>query len=106
MKVALGLFALMAITSIATAHARPARCFTSDDGNYDCSFTATDTDGSFQITARGKPTFMLNIDSPGRAFGFANYGSRNVSLPGEYVRDGKDPACWVNDTTRTRICAR
>ena len=88
------------------ATAKPARCFTSDDGTYPCDFRLTDPDGSFQISAKGKPTFMLNMDGPGRAFGYANFGGgRNVSLPGEYTRDTADKACWVNGDTGTKICA-
>lgn len=87
-------------------HAKPARCSTSDDGSYTCQFHVTDRDGSFEISAPHKPTYMLNMESPGVAFGFANFGSRNVSLPGRYTRSKTDPGCWVNDTTAARICAR
>jgi hypothetical protein len=87
------------------ADTSPARCFTTDSGFYDCQFVATDRQGSFRISASGKPTITLNIDQPGIAFGFANFGTRNVSLPGRYLRSATDPACWVNDATRTRVCA-
>ena len=92
--------------SCISAHARPARCTTSDDGAYACDFKATDKDGSFQITAPGKPLYILNMDESGKASGFLNMGSRNVSLPGQYVRSQTDPACWKNDTTSARICVR
>ncbi|WP_230980223.1 hypothetical protein [Oryzicola mucosus] len=88
------------------ASAKPARCFTTDDGQYPCTFTLVDKDGSFQISARGKPTFILNMDGPGRAYGLVNFGERNIFLPGTYTRDAGDKACWVNtDATNTRICA-
>lgn len=101
-------FAVAAIVlAYATApHARSARCTTTDDGTYPCDFKATNKDGSFQITAPEKPLYILNIDNPGKAFGFVNLGNRNVSLPGEYVRSKTDPACWVNDSTPTQICVR
>jgi hypothetical protein len=87
------------------ADARLARCFTTDSGFYDCQFVTTDRQGSFRISASGKPTITLNIDQPGIAFGFAKFGTRNMSLPGRYLRSATDPACWVNDATGTRVCA-
>ena len=66
----------------------------------------TDKDGSFKITASGKPRFILIMDSPGIASGFADYGTgRNVYLPGQYIRQNKDRACWENSETKTKICA-
>jgi len=88
-----------------TAHAKAARCFTTDDGNYGCRFVATDRAGSFNISAPGKPTVTLNIIEPNTGYGFVNIGPRNISLPGRYLRDRSDPACWVNDSTRDKICA-
>jgi hypothetical protein len=87
------------------AEARPARCFTTDEGNFRCDFRATDRDGSFEISARGKPTYSLTISEKDVAFGFVNLGGRNTSLPGRYLRSRTDRACWVNDTTSARICA-
>lgn len=87
------------------AEAKPARCFSSDEGEYRCDFVATDRDGSFEISAPGKPTYILVMEAPGVASGFANYGDRNVFLPGRYRRSKADPACWINDSTNTRICA-
>ena len=43
--------------------------------------------------------------SPGFAYGYADYGSGNVSLPGQYVRSRDDGACWNNPETSTMICA-
>jgi len=91
---------------LCAAEAKQARCFTSDDGDFPCEFFATDRDGSFRISAPGKPSMILNIDAPGVAYGFVNFGERNISLPGRYLRSKTDPACWENDSTHARICAR
>ena len=88
------------------AEARPARCSTADDGSYRCDFRLTNKDGSFQITAPGKPLYILNMDSPGVASGFVNLWNRNISLPGHYIRSKADPACWVGDDTKDQICVR
>lgn len=93
-------------TAIAVAQARPARCTTTDEGSYACEFRSTGTDGSFEISARGKPTYSLTVDSPGVAFGFVNLGGRNTALPGRYKRSTSEPGCWVNDTTSAKICAQ
>ena len=91
---------------INAAEAKPARCFTTDDGSYACEFRATGRDGSFQISAPGKPTYLLNIDQPGLAYGFVAIEGRNVPLPGRYQRSRTERGCWVNDTTRSKICAK
>ncbi|MBP0439221.1 hypothetical protein [Tianweitania sediminis] len=101
--VALGL--LLALGSASIAEAKPARCFTTDDGTYSCAFETLDAKGSFQISAEGKPTFSLWIDSPGVASGSANFGDRDVALPGLYLRQSDDAACWRNNETETKICA-
>ena len=88
-----------------TALAKPARCYTSDDGRYACEFVATDDVGSFEISARNKPTFSLIIEQPGVASGYADYGSGSTSLPGRFHCNRSDPACWDNDARGTRICA-
>jgi len=88
------------------AEAKAARCSTSDDGSFSCHFRSMGRDGSFKISARSKPTYVLNMAEPGVAYGFVNYGSRSVALPGRYVRSRYEPGCWVNDTTTTKICAR
>lgn len=100
---ALGSFACSFIAGPALA--KPARCFTTDDGHYDCDFKGTDRQGSFEISAPGKPTYSLIVDAPGVAFGFINFGDRNISLPGEYRRQADDGACWGNSATNTKICA-
>ncbi|KQN70058.1 hypothetical protein [Devosia sp. Leaf64] len=88
------------------AFAKDARCFTTDDGEYDCDFEATDDAGSFRISADGKPTFEVFIED-GQAYAGAVFapGGRSVSLPGTYFRSEEDPACWVSDATETQICA-
>ncbi|MDC9825904.1 hypothetical protein PRN20_19385 [Devosia sp. ZB163] len=44
------------LTLTAPAIAKDARCFTTDDGYYDCDFEPLG-DGSFEITAEGYPSF-------------------------------------------------
>ncbi|WP_434735726.1 hypothetical protein [Accumulibacter sp.] len=87
------------------AEARPARCSTSDEGHFKCEFRATARDGSFQISAQGKPTYTLNMVEPGFAYGFLNLSKGNIPLPGRFVRNPTEKACWENDATSTRICA-
>ena len=78
-----------------TASARPAKCFATDDGHFDCDFTATDAAGSFTIVGP-EATYILVIDEP---------GNRNIPLAGTFLREQDDPACWANAETGTRICA-
>ena len=52
--------AVLLMTS--AVQAKPARCFTSDDGTYPCDFRSTDSDGSFEIRAPGK--LFGNISTP------------------------------------------
>ena len=100
---------VLAITAlfcfVNAADAKLARCHTTDDGSYQCQFRATDRDGSFEISAPGKPSYLLNMIAPGIASGFVNFGTRNIPLPGRYLRNQTDPACWMNDATNTSICA-
>ncbi len=106
MRLASVLAAAAVVVIGATAvEARPARCSTSDDGAYPCDFRATGRDGSFVISARGKPTYFVNMDGAGRAFVHADFGTgRNVALPGPYVRSPADRACWIYEG-KSRICA-
>ncbi len=99
--------ALSATVLPPSAEAKPARCFTSDDGYYPCEFEAFGGDGSFEIRAAGYPTFTLTMDGNGVAFasGIFEPGGRSVALPGLYRRERADPACWMNDTTGARLCA-
>lgn len=106
-KLAFGVLTAGAITlaAVCAAEAKRARCFTTDDGYYPCNFRGIDDYGSFRISAPGYPTFTLEVDQPGFAYGYADYGSGNVALPGQYVRSRDDGACWNNPETSTRICA-
>jgi hypothetical protein len=87
------------------SEARTARCFTTDEGSFRCDFRPTGRDGSFQISAPGKPTYILTIDEKDAAFGFVSLGGRNTPLPGRYLRSKTERGCWVNDTTSAKICA-
>lgn len=100
------------ILIVALALAVPAlgaevRCYTSDDGAYDCRFERLDGQGSFRISAPGKPSFEVWIDAPGEATVGAIFepGGRSVPLPGPYFRSRADGACWVSAATSTEICA-
>lgn len=104
--IASALFAALAgVLAGGNAEAKPARCFTTDDGHYPCDFVATDRAGSFEITSDTAPDYILLVDEPGLASGFVNFGDRNISLPGQFVRQRDDPACWSNPETNTKICA-
>lgn len=87
------------------ADAKPAQCFSTDDGYYSCNFRGTDGSGSFVTWARGYPTYTIEVYRSGRAYGYGDFGNGNVSLPGEYVRSRQDGACWDNTVTGTQICA-
>lgn len=86
------------------AAAKSARCFTTDDGYYPCSFRSLSADGSFEIRGNRVPTMTLMIDQPGFAFGSLDFRGKNVSLPGQYVRQSDDSACWANPETSTKVC--
>ena len=98
--------AVLAALVVTPALAKSARCFTTDDGYYKCNFKPLGG-GDFQISAKGYPTFILEIDEPGFAFGYAQFepGGDMVQLPGMYVRSRDDGACWNNPETETKICA-
>ena len=106
MSILAGAMAL-ALAVAGPALAKDAHCYTTDDGDYDCAFELLDENGSFEISARGRPTFQVWIDSPGVATVGATYevGGRSVALPGTYYRSEEDAACWVSDATDTDICA-
>ena len=105
-RIFLGLAALSAAGLLAgPAAAKKARCFTSDDGYYQCDFRGTDNAGSFRITAPGYSGYALEVDQPGFAYGYVEIGGRTISLPGMYVRSSDDRACWNNPETGTKICA-
>ena len=88
-----------------SAEARPAKCFTTDEGSFACDFRRTTADGSFALSAPGKPTYSLTMSEAGVAYGFVNLGARNVPLPSRYRRSSTEPGCWVNDITAAKICA-
>ncbi len=106
-KGSLGLaaFGLVLAGSLSPALAKPADCFTTDEGHYPCDFRGADGAGSFRATAQGYPAVIVEVDSPGVAWVFKNFGSRNVALPGPYYRAEDDPACWDNPDTGDRLCA-
>jgi hypothetical protein len=84
---------------------KSAECFSTDDGNYPCTFKSTDNKGSFESSAPGKPTFNLFVDRPGEASASADFGTgRSVSLPGMFIRQTDDRACWKNDETKVVLC--
>ena len=95
----------MLIGAADLAQARPAKCFATDEGHYACDFTPMGSDGSFRISARGKPTYTLTMIGGGVATGFVNLTGRNVALPGQFRRTPRDRACWANNATGVRICA-
>lgn len=99
--------AVLASTALAAsaALAKPADCFTTDDGHYPCNFRGLDKAGSFRISAPGYPTFTVEIESPGVAWIHADFGQGNVNLPGPYYRADDDRACWENPDTAARVCA-
>jgi hypothetical protein len=92
------------------AEARPksATCFVTGVGNYACTFTPIGGDGSFRITARGRDTYMLTLNGDDTAYAFLQIRGRgrNIALPGVYVRDYADRACWASSDPAFRICAR
>ena len=97
--------ASLSLFSLTNAVAKPARCFTTDDGHYPCEFRLVEFNGSFEISAPGVPTYSMIMDAPGYAYGFVNFGDRNIALPGPYEREIDEPACWRNLETDTKICA-
>ena len=49
------------LASAAPASAKPAQCFTTDDGYYSCDFRGLDKAGSFTTKARGYPTYVIEV---------------------------------------------
>lgn len=92
------------LVGLSPAEAKRAHCYT-EEQYYDCNFKGLDDSGSFTIWERGHPTFTLWMDRPGAAYGYADYGTGNVSLPGMYIRSNDDAACWDNSDTDSQICA-
>jgi hypothetical protein len=88
----------------AKADAKLARCFTTDDGYYDCDIKTTDKDGSFEFSAPKKPRYGIIMEEPGLASVFITRAGRKTALPGKFKRNKQDLACWYNAETRVRIC--
>jgi hypothetical protein len=97
--------AAMVVALSSQAVAKPARCFTSDDGYFNCDFQATDRAGSFTIRARGKPVYSLIVEKEGFAAGYLRMNGRSIPLNGSFVRQRDDGACWSNPELNVKICA-
>ena len=102
---AAALLGLVALAAASPAEAKSARCYTTDDGYFPCRFTATDSDGSFEISSPNHPGFTLVMDQPGFGYGYLVDGGRSIPLAGEYVRSRDDGACWNNPETNDKVCA-
>lgn len=97
-------FLLLAANSF-SVQARPATCFASGMGKYDCEVNLVEFNGSFSMSAPGKPTFMLIFDAPGYAFGFISENDKMRALPGPFEQEAAEPACWQNLQDDSRLCA-
>ncbi len=99
------LFAIAMIVADA-AHAQLAKCFSSDDGGYyQCEYQAIGTNGSFVISAAGKPTYTFNILKPGVAKVTMKIGTKpEEDFPGQFVPFEGQPGCWFNRETKTDLC--
>jgi hypothetical protein len=86
------------------AEAKRARCFTTDDGYFACNFVSLDGVGSFRISARGKPSYSMLVNSPGFASGYVNFGNRGIPISGMFVRQRSDRACWNNPEMEVKVC--
>jgi hypothetical protein len=94
-----------AVTAGAAA-AGEATCYNTDEGEYPCWFEPGEG-GDFDITADGYTTYFVDITEPGVAWVSAVFPDtdRTVNLPGPYLRQRADPACWRNMETSHEICA-
>jgi hypothetical protein len=111
MRLLLSSSAFLAVVSTAVlattpskADAKLARCFTTDDGYYDCDIKTTDKDGSFEFSAPKKPRYSMIMEEPGLASVSVTRAGRKTTLPGKFKRNKQDFACWYNAETRVRIC--
>lgn len=89
----------------APSEAKQARCYNTDDGWYACQFQQFGGDGSFTVSAPGRPSYTLSMIRRGVAEGFADYGDGNFFLPGTFYRSQQDRACWESDATGFTLCA-
>jgi hypothetical protein len=98
-------FAVIGLSTL--AHAKSARCFTTDDGYFPCQFKATDKAGSFEIRSDRDPNlgYTIIIDEPGFASGFVIIDGRSISVGGMFVRQRDDGACWNNPELNLKVCA-
>jgi hypothetical protein len=94
-----------AIALAAPAEAKQARCYNTEDGWYACKFRQFGGDGSFTVSAPGRPSYTVSMVGRGVADGFADYGEGNLLLPGTFYRSDRDRACWISDVTNFAICA-
>ncbi|MBK8770113.1 MAG: hypothetical protein IPM06_06750 [Rhizobiales bacterium] len=79
----------------------PYTCSTDAEGSFPCDVVSTDSEGNFEITSPGKPSYSFAYIEPNVFSVF--WGSTN--LPGLYRRTeigGK--VCWINDATPSSIC--
>jgi hypothetical protein len=97
--------AALALAIPSAAWAKPARCFTTDDGYFNCDFRMTDKLGSFEIKSKGKPGFSLVIEAPGIGSGYLRIDGRSIPVNGAYERQSDDPACWRNAEQQVKVCA-
>ena len=103
-RLALPLAAALCLIAAAPAIAAEARCYNSDDGDYDCRFSQFGGDGSFVVSAPMRPTYTLEMLSDGVASAFGDFGSGNRFLPGPFLRSRTDPACWISEATGFALC--
>ena len=103
----LAVFTAFILSSVSLAHAKSARCFTTDDGYFPCQFMATDKVGSFEIRAnRDKGLgYSIIVEEPGFASGFVIIGGRSIAVGGMFVRQRDDGACWNNPELNVKVCA-
>jgi len=97
--------AVAAVALSVPAQAKQARCYNTDDGWYACEFRQFGGDGSFTVSAPGRPTYTISMIRRGVAEGFADYGNGNLFLPGTFYRSQQDRACWQSDATGFAVCA-
>jgi hypothetical protein len=97
-----------ALSQSAQARPRIVTCWVTGVGQYPCTFTPIGGDGSFRISARNRDAYIMSLNGDGTAYAFVQVRGRgrNVALPGVYVKDQADRACWANSDPPFRICAR
>ncbi len=103
-RIRLLLFLAILIYAV-SAKAEPGRCFKTGLGDYACEINLLEFNGSFAISAPGKPTYSIVFDGLDFAFGFVNEGDGNRVMAGIYRREEENPSCWANVQSDDRICA-